>query len=241
MKDTGHHTANRSVRPKTNFKDFFKEYFDEENSKLKFNQVNKFVDDFIGYGSISSCKHVLLVYEEIERARQIELRYIRNQLQRNETCACLVRSDTIEADKSMLMTDMRDNGINVDALQRTHQLRIIAVTDPDILDHNPKTASALVEAYSEILQRDGKPPSAGFGIIASEQDLVRHERMALQIELEQIANQLIGQSEVTWICPYRVDDVFESLEKEWMQELLINHDAVIYAPKNSNGLALRLV
>lgn len=40
------------------------------------------------------------------------------------------------------------------------------------------------------------------------------------------------------MCAYQVDDIFADMDKEWMTELLASHDAVLYLPKLSNGIAL---
>jgi hypothetical protein len=199
-----------------------------------------FVDENIGFDKPNSCKHVLLLYEEKEAARQIELRYLKNQLQKGQACACLVRSENIDVAKNTLRTELIDNGINVRTLEENGQLRIIPVTDSNIQIYNAKNANEIILTYSEILRSGKKVPTAGFGILPSEEDLIRPERLALQLELEKITRQIFSKASSTWICPYHVDDILDSLDKPWMAELVRSHDGVIYLPRNSNGVALNL-
>lgn len=93
----------------------------------------------------------------------------------------------------------------------------------------------------EKLFANKKPSFAGFGIVASERDLNKTNALAIQLQLDLIGQKKFGNFNGTWICPYHVDDIFESLDKQWMAELVRNHDAVIYLPRNSNGVALKLV
>jgi hypothetical protein len=137
---------------------------------------------------------------------------------------------------------MIDYGIDVHTLERNGQMTIIPVTDsfPNEYD-TTKTANEIILKYSEIFNNYKKVPTAGFGILPSERDLIKPEGLALQLELERITRGIFSKSSSsTWICPYHVDNILESLDKPWMAELIQNHDAVIYLPRNSNGIALNL-
>lgn len=66
-------------KPTAAIKEIATEYLDAESSApLSFNQVNDFIDNSIGFDNSSSCRYILLVYEEIESARQIEMRYLKS-------------------------------------------------------------------------------------------------------------------------------------------------------------------
>jgi hypothetical protein len=227
-----------------NFKNLVPQYAHEEPSKIKLNQVNEFVDHLIGLDNPSQCKHILLLYEEIEAARRIEMRYIKNQLNLGQTCACLVHSENLETDETMLRSEMAYNGVDVDAVEKRDQLRIIPITETIIEKYklrNLNTSDEIVRAYQEISTQGKRPPSAGIGKTASDEELTKPERQALRLEVEQIANQMCQQGDFTWICSYPVENVMKSLDKEWIQALVLHHDAVIYVPINSNGLVLKLV
>ena len=206
-----------------------------------FNQVNDFIDSDIGFEK-SSCKHILLLYEEAEPAMKIKLRYLKSRLQKGERCACLVCGDGAAVNEN-IRAEMAGNEIDVDPLEKTGQLRIVTISDPRsaIRDYNPENADGILQTLLDKIWEGAAPPSAGFGIVASKDDLIKPERLALQIELERLSNIITQSSNTrTWMCPYHVDNIAESLDREWVLQLLLNHDSVIYVPKNSNGIALKL-
>lgn len=84
------------------------------------------------------------------------------------------------------------------------------------------------------------PPFGGFGVVASAHDLRKPEGLAMQLQLEQLGKKRFENFVGTWICPYPVDDLVKSLDEEWMRELLLCHDAVIYVRRNFNAIALNL-
>lgn len=234
-----------------NIKTFVVEHLEKESSNfdLKLSQVDRFIEA-ISLNPPSPCRHILLVYEEIESARNVEMRYLKSRLQKGESCVCLahnhdiIRSPASESD--LLRTEMIDSGIDVDQLERAGQLEIFGVPNSELGQvpiSNEKKEESINSFYIKLVTRlftNKRPPFAGFGIIASESDLNKAEYLSIQLELEQIAKERSASFKGSWICPYKVDNILESLEEGWMARLLLSHDAVIYLPKFSSGVALLL-
>lgn len=221
-------------------------HLDAKDSTLRFDQVNDFIDKAVGFDTPYSCRHILLVYEEIESARKIEMRYLKSRLQKGETCMCLAHSDNIEthsSENNMMRAEMTDRGIDIDTLEKTGQLAIMTMPNSESLKIYDGNKESVNEMYLELVSKlwaGKKPPFAGFGLMASEQDLKKPKGLATQLQLEQIGGKQFERFDGTWVCPYHVDDIFESLEKDWMKELLLHHDAVIYVRRNYNAIALML-
>jgi len=235
-------------RPIQSIKKIVAEYLDMENARLRFNQVNSFIDNVVSFDTSFSCRHILLVYEEIESARQIEMRYLKSRLQKGETCICLAHSDGTEeshgSESNMMRAEMIDSGIDISGLEKTGQLAIITTPNSGTLKiqgGNPKSVNAM---YLELVGKmfgGKKSPFGGFGIVTSEQDLRKPEGLAMQLQLEQLGKKGFEKFVGTWICPYVVDDLIESLDEEWMRELLLCHDAVICVRRDFSAIALNLV
>ncbi|AIC15287.1 MEDS domain-containing protein [Nitrososphaera viennensis] len=241
-------TVSPKSKPIQSIKKIVAEHLGTENARLRFNRVNDFMDNVVGFDTSFSCRHILLVYEEIESARQIEMRYLKSRLQKGETCMCLAHSDNTEeghgTESNMMRAEMIDSGIDIDNLEKTGQLAIITVPNSGslkILDGNPKSVNAMYLELVEKMFGGKKPPFGGFGLVASEHDLRKPEGLAMQLQLERLGKKGFENFVGTWICPYVVDDLYESLDKEWMRELLLCHDAVICVRRDFSAIALNLV
>jgi hypothetical protein len=163
---------------------------------------------------------------------------------------CLAHGDNSteeghDSESNMMRAEMTDSGIDIDRLEKTGQLAIMTIPDSGSLKtqdcNHPKSVNA---TYLELVGKmfgGKKPPFGGFGIAASERDLRKPEGLALQLQLERLGKKGFENFVGTWICPYAVDDLIESLDKEWMRELLLCHDAVICVRRDFSAIALNLV
>ena len=209
-------------------------------------------------------KHILLLYEEPERAREIEFQFLKHGLEQAEHCIFMVHiaeqnnnnHDPGDHHKggnlACMEREMKDAGIKVDQYRETKQLLIFPV--PNLI----KKAGGfdnISGIWDEIEQLDKDLFShveAGFrgvGIRLPVNKLQSDERinaLAIQVDIErkgQIEFQR-GQFKGSWICPYRVDNLLQSLESEHLGpkllSLIINHDVVIYAPALKEPVVFRV-
>jgi hypothetical protein len=235
--------------------------FNRENRRrqTQFNQLQDFILNE------SKGKHILLLYEEPERAREIEFQFLKQGLEHGEHCTFLVhfieqnvnshvdlgdhhKSHSLEC----IEREMKDGGINVDAYEEKAQLRIFPV--PNLIKKaggfdNISGIWDAIEGLDEDLFSQMVAPFRGVGIRLPVNKLHGEDRMnalAIQIDIEkkgQIEFER-GHFRGSWICPYMVDNLADSLEHEQsglqILSLIAHHEAVIYAPALKEPVVLRL-
>ncbi len=215
-----------------------------------FNQVLDFIlNDSTG-------KHILLLYEEPERAREIEFQFLKYGLDLKEHCTFMVHIEEQENNNNdhdpgdhhrshtlgCIEREMKDAEIDVDAYRGAKQLRIFAV--PNIIKKaggldNTHSIWREIEELDKDLFNQMEVPFRGVGIRLPVNKLQGENRinaLAIQVDIERRAQNEFGYGRFkgSWICPYRVDNLAESLEAEQsgvqLMSLILNHHAVIYAP-----------
>jgi hypothetical protein len=138
--------------------------------------------------------------------------------------------------------EMKDAGINVDAYQEAKQLRIFPLLNLIKKAGGFDNISGIWDGIEELdkdLFSQMEVPFRGVGIRLPVNKLRGEDRinaLAIQVDIERKAQNEFscGNLKGSWICPYRVDDLADSLEDEQsglqLLSLIINHHAVIYAP-----------
>lgn len=226
-------------------------------------QINH-VLDFIFNDSAG--KHILLLYEEPERAREIEFQFIKYGLELKEHCTFMIhinepknnhnhddpgdhhRSYNLEC----MEREMNDAGIDIDTYKELKQLRIFPVSNIvekaggfDNMDHIWKE----IEELDKDLFSQMEVPFRGVGIRLPVNKLQGDDRinaLAIQVDIERKAQNEFGRGRFkgSWICPYRVDNLAESLEGEQsgvqLLLLIIHHHAVIYVPALKEPVVFRI-
>ena len=138
--------------------------------------------------------------------------------------------------------EMKDAGININTYQEAKQLRIFPV--PDLIKKaggfdNISGIWDRIEELDKDLFSQMEVPFRGVGIRLPVNKLHGEDRtsaLAIQVDVERKAQNEFGYGKFkgSWICPYRVHDLAESLEGEQsglqLLSLIINHHAVIYVP-----------
>jgi hypothetical protein len=225
---------------------------DQKNTR-QFTQVQDFILNE------SKGKHILLLYEEPERAREIEFQFIKHGLEHAEHCTFMIHIDEQENNNNnnnshdpgdhhknhsleCIEIEMKDAGINVDAYQEAKQLRIFPLLNLIKKAGGIDNISGIWDGIGE-LDKDlfGKieAPFRGVGIRLPVNKLQGEDRinaLAIQVDIEKKSQNEFGCGNFkgSWICPYRVDNLADSLEGEQsglqLLSLIINHHAVIYAP-----------
>ena len=220
-------------------------------SRGQFNQVIDFIlNDSTG-------KHILLLYEDPERAREIEFQFLKQGLELKEHCTFMIhinepnnthnyendpgdhhRSHNLE----FMEREMKDAGIDFETYQESKQLRIFPVSNliekAGGLD-NTDSIWKEIEKLDKDLFSQMEVPFRGVGIRLPVNKLQGDDRinaLAIQVDIERKAQNEFGRGRFkgSWICPYRVDNLAESLEGELSGEqllsLIMHHHAVIYVP-----------
>lgn len=230
---------------------------DQENSR-KFNQVKDFILNE------STGNHILLLYEEPERAREIEFQFIKHGLEHAEHCTFMVHIDEKKNSNNhdpgdhhkshsleCIEREMKDSGISVDAYQEAKQLRIFPV--PNLIKKaggfdNIRGIWHRIEELDKDLFSQIEAPFRGVGVRLPVNKLHGENRLnalAIQVDIERKAQNEFGCGNFkgSWICPYRVDNLAESLEDDQsgvqLLSLIIHHHAVIYVPALKEPIVFR--
>lgn len=233
---------------------------DQENSRQQFNQVQDFILNE------STGKHILLLYEEPERAREIEFQFIKYGLEHAEHFTFMVHIDGQKNNNSnhdpgdhhkshsleCMEREMKDAGINIDAYQETKQLQIFPVSNlikkAGGFD-NIRGIWDRIEELDKDLFSQMEAPFRGVGIRLPANKLHGEDRinaLAIQVDIERKAQNEFGCGNFkgSWICPYRVDNLAESLEDEQsglqLLSLITHHHVVIYVPALKEPVVFRV-
>jgi hypothetical protein len=193
-----------------------------------------------------------MFYEEPEYAKLIQIRFLNEGLKRGECCVYAARDDD---DLAFTKADMMESGIDVDSYTGKGLLQFY-LRKPTIIDRESyqqarNTFENEIEKTFVSLQDDNNltgtcPRIRGVGSISRDVFAVKQEEtsnnagaVTSQLLVEKLFQSEINTSfDGTWMCAYQVDHIFSDMDKEWMAELLTSHDAVLFLPKLSNGIAL---
>ncbi len=231
-------------------------------ARSHFDQVLDFISNE------STGKHILLLYEDPERAREIEFQFLKHGLELKEHCTFMVHineqknnnnnndNDPGDHHKShdleCMEREMKDAGINVDAYQRAKRLRIFPV--PNLIrkaggiDKTNRIWKEIEELDKDLFSQT-EAPFRGVGIRLPVNKLQGEDRinaLAIQIDIERRAQNEFGcgRFKGSWICPYRVDNLAESLEGEQsgvqLLSLIMHHHVVIYVPAIKQPVVFRI-
>lgn len=91
------------------------------------NIPTKFID------SLSTRKHIILFYDEIEEAQKIEFRFIKNGLPRGEHCIYAT-----DEDPKLVIDKMTNYGIAVDDFKKKNLLHVYRLNNPFDYPDGPK-------------------------------------------------------------------------------------------------------
>ncbi len=191
-----------------------------------------------------------MFYEEPECAKLIQLRFLKNRLTRGE-CAVYVVDD--EQDLPLIKTAMVDYGIDFDNYSKRGLLHLPVKENIQSLDDFKRAYGAIFEGmakkfFNYFHQKSlpqSLPPIRGVGIAIPNafvaQHSYPHSTATAQLQIERFFHNGNRHSfNGTWMCHYQVDNIEVELDKQWMEDMLNSHDAMIFLRKLSNGLALDL-
>lgn len=175
--------------------------------------TEKFVND------IEKNKHVVLFYDEIGWAKNIEFEFIKNGLEKGEHCiyALSESSDLVEK-------QMSDFGIDVKKFKDGNLLHVYQI--PNSYDYS-KGLTPILDVYDMILSNTVSP----LRVVST---FVTETDIAKAIELELISEKKF-QSDLhnfdgIWVCPYDVNKLENTKRMSWIDQLIRTHDLTIFSP-----------
>ncbi len=231
---------------------------------MAYNQLLDFIDNL----DTTVHRHLVMFYEEPEYAKLVQMRFIDDGLERGECCIYVVHDeqdllftrremiaygiDVDEYDKrGLLHLCVKKFAPDLESFK--HSIRMIHEETTEKFfnrynDHKQQRQQQQKQQQHPLMP----PPIRGVGLAiprslpegGSNSNSGPQKRTAastIQPQIERFLNdEMVGTFSGVWLCPYQLDDIDAHMDKQWMEDVLKNHDAVLFMPKLSNGIALNL-
>ena len=171
-------------------------------------------------GSLDEKKHLMLYYEDAEYAKLIEFLFLKQGLERGESCIYATDEDSGSVVLSLLRYGIPLECFLTKKIQ-VFDIPPVSGTTEEILLHCKKQATRILS--------DVKKPFRMISRIVS--DISTEQGMAAELEMEKIVHGCFEDFGGMLMCPYHISSIEKENRLEWVQSLYSQHDAVIYIPK----------
>lgn len=186
-------------------------------------------------------EHAVLFYEDPDYAERIEFQFLKTGLSQGDSCMLTTFGETAPIERRM-----KSSGIDVDRFSNRDRLHVIKIPDPA---DNPRGVNAgIKENYDTMFGLLESP----FRVVSTSlRNFSRKSSLDKELELERKAQQVFdGRDEATKkdvfrgmegsvMCTYFSPE-FGARNQGWFPPLAANHHAMIFAPKEGAGIAMRL-
>jgi hypothetical protein len=205
--------------------------------------------DFLDNFDTAIYKHIVMFYEEPEYARLVQIRFLNDGLKNGECC---VYAAPDYDNLCLTKAGMAQYGIDIDQYMKKGLLQLhvrrASVNDSESYRLARSAFQEEIENtfFSARNHSAAMPPRIrGVGsVFPYVFAKVENANSKTSSAASQLLVEKLFQSESTdsfggvWMCAYQVDDILARMDEEWMKQLLISHDAVLFLQKLSNGIAL---
>lgn len=174
--------------------------------------------------SISQKQHILLLYEDLEYARLIEFRFIKNGLDSGENCIYVT-----DQDSGSIVIKFLSYGIQ---LQDFLSGRLRIIQRHDMLGSREEILLQAKNDAKYILENVIGPFRIVGRIIPNVGTM---DGISAQIEIEKKTHHIFDDLCGSIMCTYDLSKIEKSKRKVWMQKLRDTHHAVIHAPSFGQG------
>ena len=178
--------------------------------------------------TLSKDKHLLLLYEDIEKAVNLQLEYLIQGLHKGECCIVAMPYKVNFEEK------MEERGIDVKKYKNQNLLHTIPV--PRCKDY-----SESFEIFKNFSEKILSLTNGKVRICAMlDFDLSTKQGMEAFITAETTSHENFDSFNGSWLCSYDIEKI-EGIEKLiWIKKLFKCHDSVIIAPSYESGVAMDL-
>lgn len=173
---------------------------------------------------IESNKHIMLLHEDLESAKLVMFRFIKNGLINGEDCLYIT-----EEDSGSIVIGMLTYGIPLQYFQNK-QLRVIQISKR--YGNRNEILSSCKKDMSMFMTNLQKPFRIVSRIVPN---IETEEGISVELELEEFAQNTFNDFGGSILCPYDISKIEQTKRKQWLDELRKNHHAVIYVPESGNG------
>jgi len=173
-------------------------------------------------------KHLLLLYEDVDKAITFQLDYIKQGLQ-NEECCIFAMPYQFNIEEKM-----KEKGIDVQIYKEKNLLHILPV--PSCTNYSE--SFEIFKKFSEKILSISKQKARICGML--DFDLSTKEGMDAFITAETTSHSNFDSFSGSWLCSYDISKIEEEEKISWIKKLFKCHDSVIVIPSYESGVAMDL-
>lgn len=173
-------------------------------------------------------KHLLLLYEDMEKAIQFQIDYIIQGL-RNEECCVIAMPEEVD-----FVEKLKERNIEVDKYQKRNLLYVLQVPSTS----NYSEAFEIFENFSKQILSFCSGKLRVCGMLGF--DLSQKEGMDAFIKAETTSHQNFNSFSGSWLCSYNIKKIEVKKKMSWLKKLFRCHDSVIVVPSHERGIAFDL-
>ena len=169
-------------------------------------------------------QHIMLLYEDPEYAKLVELIFIKRGLERGECCVYATSEDS-----GSIVLMLQRYGIPLDAFLtkkvQVSQIKPFSGTHQEMVLNCKKEIKRILSNV--------KMPFRVVSRLVSDVSTVGG--MSVEIEMERLTQDCFGEIGGSAMCPYDISEIEKTKKQKWMKSLYSSHHAVIYIPKYGEG------
>jgi hypothetical protein len=179
----------------------------------------KFID------SLENDVHLLLLYEDLRKAENIQIDFLKQGLLNGECCIFAMPYKTNIEEKMM------KKGIDVLKYKKNNLLHIFPIVPKSNISDSVNDFKKFSEKIQSIT-KDKVRICAMLNI-----DVSTKEGMEAFILAETISHDNFKSFYGSWLCSYNISEIDKEEKISWIKKLIKCHDSVIIAPLNESGIA----
>ena len=174
--------------------------------------------------SLEEKKHIMLYYDDLEYARLVEFRFLKNGLSKGESCIYATGEDSGQIVLSLLRYGIPLESFLSKKIQ-VFYIPPVSGTTEEILSHCKKQANRILS--------DVRKPFRIVSRIVSDVSTV--QGISAELEMEKCIHGCFEDFGGMLMCPYNISSIEKKNRLEWIQSLYSQHHAVIYLPEVGEG------
>ncbi len=171
-------------------------------------------------------RHLLLMYEDFEKAIDIQIEYLQRGLEKGECCIFAMPYGIDITQK------MKEKGIDVEKYKKENLFHVLNISD----FNNPSD-----DIFSRFSKKILSISDRNLRICAMLNiDISTKEGMDSFIRAEIASHENFHSFSGSWLCSYDINKIEKEEKIVWIKKLLKYHDSVIFVPSYEEGIAMEL-
>ena len=180
--------------------------------------------------SLDAKKHILLLRNDPVFGKIIEFRFLEYGLIKGESGLYLTHDEPQKVIDEMIKSD-----IDMQVYLKNKSLKILKLPK---FDEDPDGILLAIEKFIQKTLSELKPPYRIVGRIIS--DISTELGMSVELVLERYLHSRFDSIDGSVLCTYNYNEIPKKENLKWMDQLIKNHHAVIYANAPHEALAALL-